>query len=361
MLSEKLDPKAKQKFLVLCLPGIGDSLMATPLLRLLKQKFPNSQIDVAVMFEASHYIFLQNPFVNLIYKLSVYPKITLNALRTIWNLRKNHYNVSILAFPAYRREYHIIHWLIGAQKRIAHRFFTGYWSEANFLETDLILVEEDLHNVENNLNLLKPLGILWHELIQKDDIQYDLKLVPEDIEFGKNYIQKLGWQNENIIGLHPGSTNSPAAMLRRWSIERYAQLARNLIKEKNAKILIFCGPEEKNLGEELSQLINDPSNCQLIAGVSFGQALGILNQLKLLICNDNGFGHLAVALHKQIVTLWASTNDAWSLPFSKDLVRLIRPKAFKSWYTYSLKRALPRAAESGMDKISVEEVKASIS
>lgn len=74
---------------------------------------------------------------------------------------KERYDVSILAFPAYRREYHIVSFILGAKRRIAHRFASGYWSECTFLETDLVPVDESKHNVINNLELLRVLGIDW--------------------------------------------------------------------------------------------------------------------------------------------------------------------------------------------------------
>ena len=38
------------KVLVLCLPGIGDALMATPMIRVLREECPSATIDVACMF-----------------------------------------------------------------------------------------------------------------------------------------------------------------------------------------------------------------------------------------------------------------------------------------------------------------------
>lgn len=135
--------------------------------------------------------------------------------------------------------------------------------------------------------------------ISKDEIKYDLILDQEDVVFGKKYIENLNWQNQKIIGLHPGSTLSPAALLRRWPVERYAETAKYLIKEKSWKVLIFVGPDEVKLRDKLYNLISDKVNCNLVKNLKFNQTMGILNQVDLLICNDNGFSHLAVALSKK--------------------------------------------------------------
>lgn len=342
------------KILVLCLPAIGDGLMATPLIRVLRKKHPKARIDVACMMNGVKYVFNNNPHLDNVHLLTIYSGNKIKGLLQLLSLRKNNYDVSILSFPSYRREYHLVHALIGAKKRIAHSFSTGYWLEFNFLNTDLIAVDEASHNVVNNLNLAYALNINWEELLVENNASYDLKLDANDISYGRDFIKSLGWNKQKIIGIHPGSTNSPAAILRRWPPDRYAQVARYLIK-KGYKIILFAGPDEKEIGKELQSLIHSKHSV-LVDNVKFNQSLGILNQVELLICNDNGFGHLANALGKKIVTLWASTNDKWSLPHNKKLVTLIRAPMLIPWYRYILKREVPKGASSGMDMIKVSDV-----
>ncbi|MEI6396859.1 MAG: glycosyltransferase family 9 protein [Candidatus Taylorbacteria bacterium] len=344
------------KILVLCLPGIGDALMATPMIKSLRQNNPEAIIDVVCMFGAVEYVFKSNPNVNNVYRLSIYNANKFSGLREILSLRKKKYDISILAFPAFRREYHIVHWLLGAKKRIAHKFDKGFWSELHFLNKDLVVVDETEHNVTNNMNLLKALGFDWQKEVSRDQIKYDLILDEKDITFGRKYIEELGWKFGDIVGIHPGSTNSPTSILRRWPIERYAEVARFLIKEKQKKVLIFAGSDEKDLGHRLFELIGDPTSCRLVDGIGFGNMLGVLDNISLLLCNDSGLGHIAVSRGKKIVAVFAPTNDKWSLPYGHNLVSLIRPKDFQPWYRYDLKRKVPSGVEGGADKISVSQV-----
>jgi heptosyltransferase II len=351
-----MEPRGKMKILFWCLPGIGDALMATPTIKLLKEKIPDAEIDIACMFEGVRYVFKNNENINVIHTLSLYKKSRLKGFAQLLELRKHNYDVSIMAYPAYRAEYNIVQWFVGAKKRVAHEFARGFWREFRFLNTDLVKVDENEHNVLNDLNLLRMLGISWQEEVKREDIKYDFILDKEDIAFGKAYIDKLGWENKNIVGIHPGSTISPAALLRRWPVERYAAVAKFLTKEKRKKIFIFIGPDEAELGQKLADLIGDSTNCRVVSGLEFGQTVGILNQVAVLLCNDNGFGHVAVALGKKILTLWASTNDRWSLPYSRELVTLVRPENFEPWYRYDLKRSIPRGIEGGIKLISVNSV-----
>ncbi|MCK4597418.1 hypothetical protein KAU04_05235, partial [bacterium] len=53
-----------RKILVMCLPGIGDTLLFTPALRFLREHFPQAQIWVLVMFKGSKEVLERNPLVD---------------------------------------------------------------------------------------------------------------------------------------------------------------------------------------------------------------------------------------------------------------------------------------------------------
>lgn len=344
------------RILVLCLPGIGDALMATPMINVLKTEMPEATIDVACMFNEVSLLFKNNKNIVNSYNLDIYKRNRIIGIKNILPLRKNKYDISILPLPAYRREYHVVQWLVGAKRRFAHRLKKGYWSELHFLNTDLISVDETVHNVINNVNILKPLGIQWEKKYKKDDFRYDLVLDKKDVAFGNNYLTRLGWKKKDIVGIHPGSINSPAGILKRWPIDRFAEIAAYLIRRKK-KILIFFGPFEVELGKKLFSLINDSQNCRLIESTTFGQSLGILEKLSLLISNDNGFAHLANALKVRSVILFGPTNTKWCSPYNKALVVTIQKATFAPWFRNDIKVTNPpRGAKSGMEEITVEDV-----
>ena len=52
------------KILILALSGIGDALMFTPALKLLRQSLPSAQIDTLAMYKGTQEIFNSNPHIN---------------------------------------------------------------------------------------------------------------------------------------------------------------------------------------------------------------------------------------------------------------------------------------------------------
>lgn len=341
------------KILILCLPGIGDALMATPTIKLLKRKYPRSKIDVLCMFKGVEYVFKNNPYVNKVYYVSIFSDNRLLAVYHLLPFLFKRYDISLLTFPEYRKEYNIVQTLIFAKKRISHKFRKGFYSELNFLNTDLVDVDENIHNLENNLNLLKPLGGLPKN-IKKSDLYYDLKIDKEDELYGKVYIEKLGWNARDCISLHPGSIDSKAGVYKRWSIKNFADISRYLIKKHNKKIIVFCGPSEQGLGKKIL-LLTKNKNCHLVENVSFGQALGILKQCSLLVSNDNGFAHLSNALKVESIVLFGPTNPLWCSPYNKKYNLSIRLAKFTPWFRNDMKvDNPPRGVKSGMDAISVD-------
>lgn len=342
------------KILIFCLPGIGDALMATPMVSLLKKKYPHADIDIACMFGGVAYVYKNNPAVHKVYQLKLYNVSPVLALKEILTLRAQKYDISILTMPSYRREYALMQWIVHAKKRISTKYMKGYWGEFHFLNTDTVIVDESVHNVINNLHLLSPLGIDWQKVIPARSIAYELPLEKKDVTQAKQYIKNLGWQKEVIVGIHPGSTLSPAALLKRWPVEKYAKVAKYLIK-RNVKIMIFVGLDEKDLGVKLLALINDTKNTHLI-DVSFGQAVALVSELRFLICNDNGFAHIANALKIKTVVLWGITNPIWNRPYTDALVISIFPETFNPWYRYDLKREIPEGCVGNIETISEKQV-----
>src|ERR1041385_6523591 len=118
------------KILVISLAGIGDTLLATPLLRVLRERYPEAMIDVAVMWPGAREILQGNPHVNTVYFQNLAKEKLSSNLRFIGQLRKQKYDVSINTFPQSKREYRIIARMIGAPLRLSHRHECSTWVDS---------------------------------------------------------------------------------------------------------------------------------------------------------------------------------------------------------------------------------------
>jgi heptosyltransferase-2 len=350
------------KVLILCLPGIGDALMATPMIRVLKEGYPSATIDVACMFRSVEYVFRHNQNVSRIHYLPIYKEPVVRGLQQVLRLRDEKYDVSVLAFPAFRREYHAVARIVGAKKRVAHRFGSGAIREWHFLNTDFVRVDDAVHNVLNNVNLVHVLGINWEAKYSASDLRYDLTLDPEAVQFGRRYLQTIGWDERMVVGVHPGSMNSRAGLYKRWRSDRWVELVDRLNHQEGRSALIFYGDTEATVADYIHSRVKDKAKCHLVGGLSFSETLGVLANVSVLVSNDNGFAHLANALQVRGVVLFGPTNVRSAAPFDTRFTTSIRRATFPPWFVNDMKVTKPpRGAESGMDNIEVEDVVTALS
>jgi heptosyltransferase-2 len=107
------------KILIIALSGIGDALMFTPALNLLKKNLPDAEIDALVMYRGAEEIFHSSRNFNKVIYFNFLEEGLFNSLKFLFKLRKK-YNASINVYPSNRKEYNIISYIIGAKKRVVN-------------------------------------------------------------------------------------------------------------------------------------------------------------------------------------------------------------------------------------------------
>ena len=133
------------KILILALSGIGDALMFTPALKLLRQSLPSAQIDALVMYQGNKEIYAGNPNLNKVIHFDFLKEGALNSLKFILGLRKK-YDVTINVYPSNRKEYNVINFLLGAKKRVGVKYLRmnnvnlGWLNNVTVLENDKIQI-----------------------------------------------------------------------------------------------------------------------------------------------------------------------------------------------------------------------------
>jgi len=90
------------KILVISMAGIGDTLLATPLIAELRANFPAAQIDTLVMWSGSKDLLQGNPHLNSIFQKNLLNVSKVSALRFLHPLRRAVYDVSVNTHPQSR-------------------------------------------------------------------------------------------------------------------------------------------------------------------------------------------------------------------------------------------------------------------
>jgi heptosyltransferase-2 len=303
------------KILVIALSGIGDALMFTPSLDKLKAEFPNSEIDVLAMFGGVRDIFNKLPEVSNVIYYDFMNSSILNTLNFVLKLRGK-YDVSINVYPANRREYNGISWLIGAKKRLAAKCIRMDFQNFGFLNNIRVMEDDAQHNVVTNFKLVS-------ELSNQQNIEIpSLKIIlsEDDIDFANKFLEENDISpNDIVIGFHSGCSTMKNHDKRRWSADNFAKLGKLIINNHNAKVLLFGGNEEEHLKQYIYSKINS-SNVVLVNAHSLTSSAAVMERSNLFVTNDSSLLHISSALKLKVIPLIGPTNINYIHPWQTEYI-----------------------------------------
>jgi heptosyltransferase-2 len=307
------------KILILALSGIGDALMFTPALRLMRKALPDAEIDALVMFGGVKDMYERNPDLNQVLHFDFMREGVLRSIKYLIRLRHK-YDASINVYPSNRLEYNIINFLIGAGKRAAVKYLRKDLAEFGGLN-NVRVPENDLsHNVQTNIRLVERL--LDKKFDEQPPLIFPLKV--EDKNFALDFISVNQIKDTDlIIGFHPGSATLKNQIKRRWEPGKFAELGSRLISEKGAKILVFGGPEEGDLKRSIGDMI-DSEHTFLIESANLAESAALMARCNVFVSNDSSLMHIASALKLKVVAILGPTNPHYIHPWETEhkIVRL---------------------------------------
>jgi lipopolysaccharide heptosyltransferase II len=301
------------KILILALAGIGDALMFTPALRLLRKAEPGAQIDILVMLKGAGEIYYTNPDINKVVHFDFIKQGFFKSIKFLLSIRKK-YDVTLSVYPSNRREYNVVHFLIGAKKRLAIDYLRMNFMNFGWLNTLTIKENDSLHNVRENIRLIE--NLLNKNFDENPPLQLYLK--EEDISYANNFlIENNVGEKEIIIGFHPGCATLKNHIKRRWEPEKFAELAKMLIQKHSAKIFLFGGPDEDNLKENIYKQINS-DDVFIIKTPDLLKSAAIMKRCNVFVTNDSSLMHVSSALGLRVVAIIGPTNTNYIRPWKTE-------------------------------------------
>jgi heptosyltransferase-2 len=113
-----------------------------------------------------------------------------------------------------------------------------------------------------------------------------------------------------VVCLNTGGAFGPA---KNWPSEYFATLARRLVDETGADVLVLCGPAERDAALKIVALANHPRVVSLAGHpLCLGLSKACVRRSALLITTDSGPRHFAAAFNVPVITLFGPTHIAWT-------------------------------------------------
>jgi heptosyltransferase-2 len=289
------------KILIIGPSWVGDTMLMQPMLARLKQRHPDSQIDVLAppwtetllrAIPEVHSVII-NPFPHGALELK-------NRHRLGVQLRETGYDQAIVLPNSFKSA------LVPFFAHIPLR--TGYIGEARYgLLNDArrlnrtglpLMVERFAQLAEpagNDITRPLPDPVLTVGTAQRDAT-----------------LHKLGLTLDQPVAIFcPGAEYGPA---KRWPIPYFAEIAQRL--QKHGFVVWMVGSaKDRDIADKIIALGNQASR-NLCGGTDLGDAIALLSCAQLVISNDSGLMHLTAALDIPMLALFGSSSPQFTPPLS---------------------------------------------
>jgi ADP-heptose:LPS heptosyltransferase len=345
------------KILVISLAGIGDTLMATPLIHELRANFPEAQLDALVMWAGSRDLLAGNPHLNQVHQHNLIQAGTGGSWRFLSGLRRNGYDISLNTHPQSRTHYRIAARVVAARIRASHRYHHFAFLDP-FLINRSIEQDYNIHCVENNLALLPLVGA--KAMLPKHE--YELFPSAAEINWADQFIAKSSLGSRIRFGIHVGTGGTKNLALRRWPLDHYIALIKKL-KETCPEIvpLLFGGPEEER---DHAQILATAGTEGTVVprAPDLRHAGALIGKCDIFLSVDTALMHLAAAMKvpRQVVIETPTFNKTVE-PWQQRFVTVKNPAVAGrnlEYYRYDGAgiRGTPEELRRIMASVTVEDV-----
>jgi len=334
-MAAELESRAPAPRILLArLSAIGDIVHGLPVLCALRARWPHALL-VWVVEKAGAEILHGHRALDEIITL---PRGWLASPRAVWRLRQRlrQYRFDTAIDLQGLTKSAAAVWLSGARQRIG---FGGENSReiSRWFYTEIIMPTA-VHVVEQNLELLRPLGV------ERPAVCFDLPQHPAAAAKAEEFIR--------ANNLTPGfAVINPGAgwLSKRWPAARFAAVARHLGKCHGLHAAVTWGGEEElRLAQEIAAAA---AGYALVApATNLPELIALLRRSRLCIASDTGPLHIAAALGVRCIGLYGPMPAERNGPYGQGHVTLQRIRLSGS--SRERRQANPLALEA----IAVDDV-----
>lgn len=281
------------KILVIQLRRIGDIILTTPVISYLKRAFPDAQIDF-LCEPMGKDVLETHPDIRTVH---LYDKS--KPLAEILKVRREKYDVvfDFLTNPrsAYITGFSGARYRVGFNKTFRSLFYNVAMSGPGFPEYiskgKLRLVRYFLEKSGHDIPIANP-----------DDHVPRAYLNQDDHSFAKQWLQRQQLQGKDFIVMVPIHRHP----IRQWRSEGFREVGLELKRKTGSRIFLSCAPGEETSIANLRK--GHESDLEIIPAAPFRKIAAIFSYARLVLTNDSGSMHFAVAVGTPTLTIYGPTR-----------------------------------------------------
>lgn len=291
---------AGKRILIVNVNWIGDVIFSTPFIRTIRNAFPDAYIACLIHPRCAQML-MGSPAIDeiIVYDEEGEHKSLVGKFKLILHLRKMRFDTAFLLHRSFTKA--LLVFLAGIRERV------GYPTKNRsfLLSMAVSLPDENLHKVEYFLGLARGYGI------KKCETSYEFFVQDSDRAGIRRFLNDNGIsEKDRLVVLCPGGNWDP----KRWPRENFASLADMLYERLGVKIVLSGAKKDSMLVKDISGAMrNKPV---VSCGLTTLKGLGaLLERADLVIANDSGPMHLAVAMKSRVIALFGPTSPELTGPY----------------------------------------------
>ncbi|RLD81139.1 MAG: glycosyl transferase [Bacteroidetes bacterium] len=271
-----------QKILIIRFSSIGDIVLTTPIIRCIKQQFPDAEIHYLTK-EKFYPVIKANPYISRIYTFA-------NDLGPlIATLKEIDFDFVV---DLHRN-------LRSSRVRLALRKPSATFNKLNFKKWLIVNLKmdrlPDMHIVDRYFEAVRPMGV------ENDGQGLDYFIPVEDLLLMEDLPPSHadGFVAFVIGGMH---------YTKMLPEEKIIELCRLI----NKPVILMGGPGEHEKAERIKDLCEEKiyNACGLY---NINQSASLLKMSSIVLTNDTGLMHIAAAFRKEIFSFWGNTIPAFGM------------------------------------------------
>ena len=296
----------KPKRLLIISPNwIGDTVMAQPLLQLLKKQYPDHLIDVMAPGWVAPVLNAMSEVDTVLETAFLHGALQWKERRRFAAvLRQRGYDAAYILSNTIK--FALLPWMAGIKKRV------GYCGESRY---GLINVMH--HNDKANPRPMVPFYAAL-AFPPKQSMTDQLSRLPKPRLSVSDDVRRAAMEKAGLAFDQPLFCFSPGAEFgskKRWPASHFAELARRILQENpRVQIALLGSAKDAEVCLEIQQMV--PELHQLAGKTTLDQAVAIIAGAVGIVSNDSGLLHIASALNRPVFAIYGPTDPDHAPPFS---------------------------------------------
>ncbi|MEM4266885.1 MAG: glycosyltransferase family 9 protein [Candidatus Nanoarchaeia archaeon] len=285
-----------EHILIIKLDAIGDVLRATPLAAGLKKKYPNSFLTWLVGAE-SYDLLKDTPYIDRVVKYNQegVDSLSVQKFDILINLDKAPHAAALaMRFDAKAK------FGYGLDEK-GFVFPLNKGAEYHYS----ICLDNWGKKTSNDKNYQEMIFMIAG--LKYNGEEYSINVPKQAVEFAKRFLEEHNVSHSDIvIGLNTGC--GPVFPHKKWTFDGYSKLIEKLVREINAKVILFGSKPELEYNAKLYSNSDFKDNIINATGAtSITELAALIGFCDVLVTGDTAGMHIAIALKKPVVALFGPT------------------------------------------------------